>query len=81
MKAVSKNDSEFILETLKQGMHVDGRPLLERRKMTFAFGKEDGQVLLQIGNTVLYTTLATYLRNPFIEREREGMYKINVNLY
>lgn len=80
MKAVSKNDADFILESLKEGMHVDGRSLQERRNIVFAFGRKDGQVLLQAGGTVLYTTVTTSLKNPFIEREREGAYKINVSL-
>ena len=81
MKSVSKNDTEFILEGLKSGIRVDGRSLMEYRDISFAFGKSDGQVMVQMGNTVIYTSLSTVIVDPFIERAREGMYRINVRLY
>jgi len=78
MKQVSKNDSGFILEALKSGIRVDGRGWLDHRNFTFAFGKNDGQVFVQLGNTVIYTTLKTVIVDPYIERAREGIYRINV---
>ncbi|MDR3549371.1 MAG: hypothetical protein P4M11_14090 [Candidatus Pacebacteria bacterium] len=77
-KANSKNDAEFMLESLKSGLRLDGRGPLEYREMSFAFGKADGQVMVQIGRTVIYITLSTVVVDPFVERAREGIYRINV---
>ena len=65
-KALSKNDAEFVLEGLKTGIRLDGRNNMDYRDMSFAFGKEDGQVMVQLGNTIIYTTLSTVLVDPFV---------------
>ena len=77
-KPNSKNDSEFVLESLKTGLRLDGRAPLEYRDLSFAFGREDGQVMVQLGKTIIYTTLSTVIVDPFVERAREGIYRINV---
>lgn len=48
---LSVNEKAFILEALKEGIRLDNRPLDAYRPVELTFGKEYGQVNVELGRT------------------------------
>eukprot|EP01016_Furgasonia_blochmanni_P042452 TRINITY_DN5640_c0_g1_i14.p1 TRINITY_DN5640_c0_g1~~TRINITY_DN5640_c0_g1_i14.p1 ORF type:complete len:506 (-),score=90.52 TRINITY_DN5640_c0_g1_i14:1208-2686(-) len=80
MANLSTNDKDFILKALRQGLRLDGRELLDQRKIDVVFGLESGQVELSLGNTMVYAKVSAKITEPRKERPNEGFIRFNVDL-
>jgi exosome complex component RRP45 len=49
---LSKNEREFIVKALGEGLRLDGRKFDEYRSISLVFGEEFGSVQVSFGNTM-----------------------------
>lgn len=70
---ISNNERTFIINALKEGLRLDGRPVDGFRPVDISFGADYGTVHLSLGSTKVFTTVAAELVRPFPESPSEGM--------
>lgn len=76
---ISINETNYILESLKQGTRIDGRKLTEIRTPKIELG-DNGYVDLKWGNTQLIIKTSCEIVKPFEDRPNEGLLVINNEL-
>ncbi|EFA81538.1 Putative exosome complex exonuclease [Heterostelium album PN500] len=77
---LSKNEKDFILSSIDQGLRVDGRRLNDMRSIKINFGKQYGMVEVQLGRTRVYTTVTCEVTEPKPERPNEGFFIFNTDV-
>eukprot|EP01128_Nolandella_sp_AFSM9_P012875 TRINITY_DN9711_c0_g1_i1.p1 TRINITY_DN9711_c0_g1~~TRINITY_DN9711_c0_g1_i1.p1 ORF type:complete len:433 (+),score=123.16 TRINITY_DN9711_c0_g1_i1:107-1300(+) len=76
---VSRNEREFIEESLREGLRVDGRAVFDYRALRITFGKEHGQVQIQLGRTRIYVVTTCKVIEPLPDRGTEGFFTFAVD--
>ncbi|EGG14605.1 Putative exosome complex exonuclease RRP45 [Cavenderia fasciculata] len=79
-EVLSKNEKEFMLSSIQQGLRIDGRRLDDMRDVKISFGKEYGMVEVQLGRTRVYTSVSCEVAEPRPERPNEGFFVFNTNI-
>ncbi|XP_015126288.1 exosome complex component RRP45 [Diachasma alloeum] len=77
---LSKCEREFINSSVEQGIRLDGRQLLEGRKVKLHFGGTWGRCLAALGQTQVIANVSCDVQPPKVSRPNEGMVHINVEL-
>lgn len=76
---VSLNETKYIIESLKQGVRLDGRKLDELRRPDVILG-DNGYVELSWGKTQVIIKTSCEIVKPFEDRPNEGLLVINNEL-
>jgi len=61
---VSKNEKAFIKNALKQQIRIDGRGLYDFRGLRINFGKNFGEVQIQLGRTRVFVATSCEVTEP-----------------
>lgn len=78
---ISINESNFVLEGLKQGFRINGRGLNEMREPKITISKtEYGYVEVELGQTKLAVRVSAEISKPFEDRPFEGLFNINTEI-
>ncbi|XP_011311379.1 exosome complex component rrp45 [Fopius arisanus] len=77
---LSRCEREFINSSVEQGIRLDGRQLLEARKVKLHFGGTWGRCLAALGQTQVIANVSCDIQPPRVSRPNEGMIHINVEL-
>ncbi|KYR00615.1 putative exosome complex exonuclease [Tieghemostelium lacteum] len=77
---LSKNERDFVLESLDKSQRIDGRGMFDIRGIEITFGKSYGMVEVQLGKTRVYTAITYEIVEPKPERPNEGFYIFNTNI-
>ena len=81
MDALISNSKRKILQDLiVQNKRMDGRSLIESRKLQILFNREKNGVQVNLGETQVYGKLVTNIVEPKKVKQSEGQFKIRVNL-
>ncbi|KAL9708867.1 3'-5'-exoribonuclease [Leucoagaricus gongylophorus] len=70
-------EKEFVYASLKEFLRLDGRSLLEQRKVEISFGRELGYVECNIGKTRVIAQVDAKMVKPSPERQYEGIISIH----
>ncbi|KAJ3570700.1 hypothetical protein NP233_g4222 [Leucocoprinus birnbaumii] len=70
-------EKEFVYTSLKENLRLDGRSLLEQRKIEIAFGGELGYVECSLGKTRVIAQVEAKMVKPSTERPFEGIISIH----
>lgn len=76
---LSNNEKNFLLTCLKNEQREDERKLLEYRNIKLTKLKENGQIQLQIGQTLIISQVFAKLINITNDRPNEGVIVFSVN--
>lgn len=75
---ISANEKLYILESLKQGIRLDGRKNDQMRVPVITLSKSEyGFVEVKLGNTQLVVRVSSEISKPFPDRPFEGIFTIN----
>lgn len=77
---VSQNEKDFMIESLKQGLRVDGRSLNEFRELDIELADEPGLVYVQLGKTKLSVKISGTITAPYDDKPLDGIFTINTEL-
>ncbi|KAB8801914.1 hypothetical protein FH972_026735 [Carpinus fangiana] len=77
---LSLNEQAFILEALREGRRVDGRPLDAYRELNLSFGEESGVADVCLGKTRIIARISADVVAPFPDRKFEGIFSISTEL-
>ncbi|EGR31888.1 hypothetical protein IMG5_100370 [Ichthyophthirius multifiliis] len=80
MKTLNQNDKEFCLKSLEQELRLDGRTLLNSRKIEVHFGLNPGEIELISGDTHIATKTHSSITDPKKEKPNEGFLFFKVDL-
>ena len=80
MANLSVNEQEFLSKSLKSGLRLDGRGLLDHRNISVSFGFSLGSIELSIGNTKVQSKVTSSLEEPKKDRPNEGFLRFKVDL-
>jgi exosome complex component RRP45 len=80
MSNLSLNEKEFLRNSLKSKLRLDGRGLLDHRNISISFGLTLGSVELSLGDTKIQSKIIYSLEEPRKERPNEGFLKFKVDL-
>ncbi|XP_006456575.1 hypothetical protein AGABI2DRAFT_228615 [Agaricus bisporus var. bisporus H97] len=70
-------EKEFLYASLKESLRLDGRSLLQQRKLEFRFGPELGYVECNLGKTMVIAQVDAKMVKPTPERPFEGSISIH----
>ncbi|KXN90732.1 Exosome complex component rrp45 [Leucoagaricus sp. SymC.cos] len=70
-------EKEFLFASLKEALRLDGRTLLEQRKLELIFGAELGYVECAMGKTRVIAQVEAKMVKPLPERPFEGIISIH----
>lgn len=75
---ISLNEKAFLLQSLKQGLRIDGRKVNQMRDPTITLSKSEyGYVEVKLGKTQLAVRVSSEISKPFPDRPFEGIFTIN----
>ncbi|KAK0162512.1 hypothetical protein PV327_006285 [Microctonus hyperodae] len=77
---ISRCEREFINKALALDTRLDGRKLLEARKLKLNFGSNWGCCMASLGLTKVVANVSCDIQQPKLSRPNEGMIHINVEL-
>lgn len=77
---ISTCEKQFIQQSVKDGLRIDGRGLTEQRKYNITFGTEWGCCQVVLGNTRVMAQVSCSVQVPTASRSNEGMLFINVEM-
>ncbi|KAK2734224.1 hypothetical protein FQN57_001745 [Myotisia sp. PD_48] len=77
---ISANEREFILEAFQRDVRLDGRKFDQFRPLSLSFGKEYGNVKVQLGKTAVLVRISAELASPRPERDCDGIFTVVVEL-
>src|SRR5688500_14053851 len=80
MANLSINEKDFLAKSLKSGLRLDGRGLLDHRNISISFGFSLGNVELSLGNTKVQARVTGSLEEPRKDRPNEGFLRFKVDL-
>ncbi|XP_068648525.1 exosome complex component RRP45A-like isoform X2 [Aristolochia californica] len=66
------NEKKFIEHALLSDLRVDGRRPFDYRRLTINFGREDGSLEVQLGQTRVMGFVTSQLVQPYRDRPNEG---------
>ncbi|KIW00609.1 uncharacterized protein PV09_07806 [Verruconis gallopava] len=73
---ISVNEKTFILNALREGIRLDGRPLDAYRNIELSFGQEYGAVDVRLGKTRVVVRISCEVVAPYPDRKFEGVFTI-----
>lgn len=76
-EVVSLNERQFILESLRENLRVDGRRTYDVRTINISFGNSNGYAEVQLGATRVICIVSGQLVKPFPGRPTEGFFHFN----
>ncbi|KAJ5171881.1 Exoribonuclease phosphorolytic domain 1 [Penicillium capsulatum] len=77
---ISLAEHDFILESLKEDVRLDGRQADQLRPLNISFGEEYGHVKLQLGKTSIVVRISAEVTKPQDERPFDGLFNIVLEL-
>ncbi|KOH01107.1 exosome non-catalytic core subunit RRP45 [Saccharomyces eubayanus] len=77
---LSESESKFILEALRQNYRLDGRSFDQFRDVKIKFGKEYGDVSVEMGNTKVHCRISCQIAQPYEDRPFEGLFVISTEI-
>ena len=77
---VSSCEKSFLLEGLWEGKRLDGRSMMEERKLEIIFGKDYGSCQVTLGQTRVQASVSSSVTEPRVSRPNEGILSIYVDL-
>jgi len=77
---LSNNEKNFILTNLINDFRDDSRKINEYRKIKLTKLKENGQIQIEIGNTLIIAQVFAKLINATNDRPNEGVIVFSVNI-
>eukprot|EP01139_Manchomonas_bermudensis_P020073 Amastigsp_a677882_7.p2 type:complete len:352 gc:universal Amastigsp_a677882_7:84-1139(+) len=77
---LSYNERSFLRAALTASQRVDGRGLLEYRRVKISFPGEPGAAEVQLGTTRVHAVVSAELVEPFPERATEGFFHFSTEL-
>lgn len=77
---LSSNESDFTINSLKQGLRVDGRNPIDTRVMSVKFAKNPGEIEFSLGQTLVLSKISCEIVPPKEESPSEGFLKFKVDL-
>ena len=80
MEIFSNNEKEFVLKSLQMEQRLDGRNLIDHRKISLSFGLELGELELTYGGTRVFSKVIAEIVEPNKERLSEGFLKFKIDL-
>jgi exosome complex component RRP45 len=80
MSNFSNIQKNFILNSLKKNLRIDGRDHKSSRELNITFGKNPGEVEISLGNTIVIGRVKAKIVSPHKYRDREGYLKFNIDL-
>ena len=80
MTDISNNTRTLVASAVKSGLRLNGRKLLEQRKLQIVFDYAQEGVEVHIGNTRVFTKVSAKIVEPRKARPQEGFLRFNVNL-
>ena len=80
MSNFSNIQKNFILNSLKKNLRIDGRSIDTIRELHITFGKNPGEVEVSLGNTIVIGRIKAKIVPPHKYRDREGYLRFNVDL-
>ncbi|KAI8060166.1 ribosomal protein S5 domain 2-type protein [Gongronella butleri] len=76
----STNESEFLLEALRNQQRVDGRGIYDMRSIDIAFGADYGHVKVQLGRTRITAIVTAEVVRPRADKPTEGLLVFNTEI-
>ncbi|EOR00241.1 hypothetical protein E3P92_02933 [Wallemia ichthyophaga] len=77
---VNVNNKEFIINALKDNKRLDGRSLLEARRLELEYGEGLGSVTVKLGESKVMCSVSCTVTSPLPERPYEGQMSISSEL-
>lgn len=74
---ISQVESQFILESLRNNLRLDGRSFDSMRPLDIKFGKEYGDVTITLGETKVHCRTSCEVTQPYEDRPFEGLFLIS----
>lgn len=78
---LSSNEKNFILSNLKNEIRLDDRKHLDYRELKLTKLKENGQIQLELGKTLIISQVFAKLINATDDRPNEGVIVFSVNFF
>jgi len=78
---LSSNEKKFILSNLKNEIRLDDRNHLDYRDIKLTKLKENGQIQLELGKTLIISQVFAKLLNTSEDRPNEGVIVFSVFLF
>ena len=75
---ISTNEKKFILSNLLNQTREDSRKLLDYRNIKITKLKENGQIQIELGNTLIISQVFAKLINTTNDRPNEGVIVFSV---
>ncbi|ETN39573.1 uncharacterized protein HMPREF1541_05799 [Cyphellophora europaea CBS 101466] len=77
---ISNVERNFVLDSLAQGLRVDGRGIHDFRKINVNFGTEYGSATVTLGKTRILIQISAEVTKPLEDRKFDGVFTINTEL-
>lgn len=77
---ISNSERDFLLESLKQNLRLDGRKFDQFRDVDIKLGKELGDVIITMGGTKVHCKVSAEITQPYDDRPFEGIFIISTEL-
>ena len=77
---ISSVERNFILEALRQGVRLDGRPLDQLRPIRLDLGEEYGAATVDLGRTRVFVQVSAEVTKPLDDRKFDGVFNIVTEL-
>ncbi len=76
---ISNNEKKFLLSNLTNNLRSDERKLLDYREIKLTKLRENGQIQLELGKTLIISQVFAKLINTTNDRPNEGVIVFSVN--
>jgi exosome complex component RRP45 len=76
---ISNNEKKFLLSNLTNNLRSDERKLLDYREIKLTKLRENGQIQLELGKTLIISQVFAKLINTTKDRPNEGVIVFSVN--
>ncbi|KAI9012605.1 ribosomal protein S5 domain 2-type protein [Phycomyces nitens] len=76
----SINESQFLLNALREGRRVDGRGVYDMRSIELSFGQDFGYVQVQLGKTRIAAKVTAEVVRPRPDKPTEGILLFNTEI-
>lgn len=78
LSGTSTNDQTFVLQAAREDQRVDGRKLLDHRRVRLHFHPQPGMVEVQLGGTRILGAVSSTLTAPHADRPSEGHFSLDL---
>ena len=76
--STSTNDQAFVLQAAREDQRVDGRKLLDHRRVRLHFHPQPGMVEVQLGGTRILGAVSSSITAPHADRPSEGLFSLDL---